>query len=230
MAYYQRQELLDRTLETIHNSKIKDYELILVDDASDEPLVCSDAHVVRIEKQDKWWHNPCIPFNLGFGIANGDVVIIQNPECMHMGDILSYVHNNIKEGQYFSFGCYSINEQETKELRVSKSPSIQDKAFGLDQRNGWYNHATFRPVGYHFCSAIMKSDLDKVGGFDERYARGISYDDDDFLYRVNDKGLSIKIINDPFVIHQYHPPFTYKKAGWQDLHAINKNLFKSIWL
>jgi GT2 family glycosyltransferase len=76
----------------------------------------------------------------------------------------------------------------------------------------------------------MKTDLDKVGGFDERYAKGISYDDDDFLYRVNDKGLSIKIVNDPFVIHQYHPPFTYKKEGWQDLHTINKNLFKSTWL
>jgi GT2 family glycosyltransferase len=202
----------------------------MVDDASPVPAKCNEAKIIRIEQKDKWWHNPCIPFNMAFKEAKGDVVIIQNPECIHMEDVLSYVHENIRDGLYLSFGCYAINEEETNKLRSGVYPNIYDKAFGLNTRNGWYNHATFRPVGYHFCTAITKSDLDKVGGFDERYAHGISYDDDDLVYRINDKNIEIKIVNHPFVIHQYHAPFTYMREGWQKLHTINKNLFKSLWL
>ena len=60
---------------------------------------------------------------------------------------------------------------------------------------------------YHFCSAMTKEDLDDLGGFDMRYAQGVGYDDNDFIYRVRLKGMTTKIIDNPFVIHQYHPPF-----------------------
>lgn len=53
MAYYQRQTLLNKTLESIHTSANKDYELIIVDDASAEPLVCDEAKIIRVDKKDK---------------------------------------------------------------------------------------------------------------------------------------------------------------------------------
>jgi len=230
MAYYDRQEQLNRTMASIRKSAITDYEVIIVDDASPVPVVCEGAKIIRIEPKDKWYHNPCIPFNLAFKHATGNIIIIQNPDCMHSGDILLHAYNNAKSGTYLSYGCYAINKEETEALRKGIYPSVYDKRFGVADRNGWYNNATHRPVGYHFCCAITRKDLDIVGGFDERYAHGISFDDDDLVYRINDKGIKINIINRPFVIHQYHTPFTYNKAGWKELHAINKKLFKETWL
>ncbi|WP_435523778.1 glycosyltransferase family 2 protein [Chryseobacterium indoltheticum] len=43
-----------------------------------------------------------------------------------------------------------------------------------------------------------------MGGFDERFAKGIAFDDNEFLYRVNLKGLEVQIVEDPIVLHQNH--------------------------
>lgn len=229
MTYYNRQEQLNRTIASIQKSAFKDYEIIIVDDASDIPCKCDVAKIIRIERKDKWWHNPCIPFNMAFKEAKGDVVVIQNPECMHYGDVLQYASEHIQPNVYLSFGCYALNEKETAVLRHNPTINIQDKRYGLEGRNGYYNHPALRPVGYHFCSVITKQDLDMLGGFDEAYAKGISFDDDDLVYKINDKGMQLKIIGYPIVVHQWHPPFTYKKEGWQQLHAINKKIFQNKW-
>lgn len=227
-AFFQRQDLWNRTLETIHKSSIKDYEIILIDDASEIPLVCDEAKIIRIEPKDKWYHNPCIPFNMGFKEATGDIIIIQNPECMHMGDVLKYASENVHNGLYISFGCYAINQDETRSLAKLKPITIGNYMFSTKHRNGWYNHPIHRPVGYHFCSAITREDLDKVGGFDERYANGVAFDDDAFIREVKRKGISVQITTNPYVIHQFHTHFSYDDPNvWKPLHAINQSLYGS---
>ena len=226
MAYYNRKGLLDKTLESIDKSRVKDYELIIVDDASDEPLVCECARVFRVEPEDKWYHNPCIPYNFGFKQAVGDVVIIQNPECYHVGDVLAYVEENIRPRLYISFGCYSISKEETNAFARGMFPTIADRTFSAQSRNGWYNHSIHRPKAYHFCTAITKTDLDKIGGFDERYANGVAFDDDALVRSIRQEQIEIQIINDPYVIHQYHHHFTYEDPKiWKPLHTINQNIF-----
>jgi len=230
MAFYNRQKLLDKTLESIDKSLIKDYELIIVDDASDEPLVCERAHIIRIEPKDKWYHNPCIPFNRGFRAAQGDVIVIQNPECYHVGDILAYVQNNIKRNLYLAFGCYAINGMETELFHEGKMPDIGDYKFAMNstnkaEYNGWYNHNRHRPVAYHFCSAITREDMFTLGGFDERYAHGVAFDDNEFIRRIKKK-MAVSIIHPPFVIHQYHHHFQYEDIKvWRPLHEKNQTLF-----
>jgi len=100
-----------------------------------------------------------------------------------------------------------------------------------DGGDGWYNHSIYRPVGYHFCSAIYKSQLDELGGFDERYAEGIAFDDNELLVRIQKKGLNIKIIDQITVLHQWH----YSSNNYQNLNASsliekNRQLFYNITL
>jgi len=226
MAYYNREQQLKKTLESIGRSRINDYEIIIVDDASTVPLKCPYAKVIRIEPRNKWYHNPCIPFNRGFKCATGDVVIIQNPECYHIGDILAYVEENIKPNLYITFGCYAINPNETVDFMDGISPELNNWMFRNPERNGWFNHSIYRPAAYHFCSAIMKKDLDLIGGFDERYAGGVSYDDDDLIRRIR-KQMEVTIVDDPYVLHQYHSPFCYMSKNMRVLHTRNKQLFNS---
>lgn len=225
-AFYNRQALLDKTLESIHKSSVQNYELIIVDDASAEPLVCDEAKIIRVDKKDKWYTCSAVAFNRGFREATGDIVIIQNPECYHVGDILKYVRDNIKNNQYYSFACYAINKDETSMFQDGIMPIIQNKRF--EDGNGWYNHSEYRPVGYHFCSAIMRRDLDKIGGFDERYSRGVAFDDDDFIRYIQTVGMDVKIINTPYVIHQFHTHFEMgKPSAWRPYHNKNLALFNS---
>jgi glycosyltransferase involved in cell wall biosynthesis len=229
VAYFNRQGLLDSTLESIHASEVKDYELIIVDDASDIPVVCDEAKIIRIEKKDKWWHNPCVPYNMGFKAATGDIVVIQNPECYHVGDVLAFVRDNAKLNRYLSFSCYALNRNDTWQLHHGEFPVIKDRVYKHPENNGWYNHPIHRPVMFHFCSAIMRDDLMQLRGFDERYAEGIGYDDDDFAARIKKRKMMLNIVEEPYVLHQFHEPMSYRVADMRILHQRNRNLFRSLW-
>ena len=71
-----------------------------------------------------------------------------------------------------------------------------------------------------------------MGGFDERYAKGIAFDDNEILLRIKRKGLTINIVDDPFVVHQHH----YSEFNWagitntQELLDKNKKLFNEVTL
>lgn len=227
MTYFARKALLDLTLKSITQSIVKDFEIIIVDDGSPEPLVCNQARVIRIDPENKWWHNPCIPYNIGFKEAKGDIIVIQNPECFHHNDVLLYAKNNTKPNIYLSFACYAINPQQTIDFKRGVCPEFEHKMFGGKEKNGWYNHSGHYNRGLHFCSSITRGDLDALGGFDERYANGVSFDDDAFIREIKRRDMDVQIIDEPFVIHQYHLPFTYRREGWKVLHEINKNIYET---
>lgn len=240
-AYYNRRKLFYNTLKTIEKSKYKnDIEIIVVDDASidehridDFPeLFDLDINVIRIDKSEKWWHNPCIPFNIGFKHVNSDIVIIQNPECLHYGDIIEFTINNIDNNKYLNFACYSVDNFLTEKISNINfdNPNINNfigkliyplnnKPASIDGMTSWYNHSIYRPHKLHFCSSITKNDLDDLKGFDEQYAKGIAYDDNDFLLRITRKKMDIKIIDNPYVIHQFHGNTQYGQLQ----HLVQKN-------
>jgi len=239
-AYHNRKKLFINTLKTINKFKgDKEVEVIAVDDCSSEEDRIEDLEgdfpflkVIRIEKENKWYINPCAVFNIGFKEAKGDVIIVQNPECIHVGEVINK-SSKINENEYLSFGCYSIDQNKTniltnfleKEFDLDTILNIIEpnhKPVTHDGDNGWYNHSLLRPVGYHFCSAITKKNLDDLGGFDERFAHGIAFDDNEILIRIQKKGLNIKIVNNPFVVHQWH----YSTHNYQHLNVhelIDKN-------
>jgi glycosyltransferase involved in cell wall biosynthesis len=209
-AYYNRKKLFINTLNSIKKTLHDDFEVIVVDDASNEENRLEDLkeeydflNVIRINPEDKWWINPCIPFNIGFKHIKGDFVILQNPECFHTKDIIKYVADNITENDYFSFGCYSLNKDKTNRIEEFESFTFENRGVSYDGEDSWYNHSKYRPVGYHFTSAISKRKLNLLNGFDERFANGLAYDDNEFLYRIN-KICNFKFIDDPFVLHQNH--------------------------
>lgn len=218
-AYYNRKHLFINTLKSIkaQNSKYL-LEVIAVDDGSEEKERLEDLviefpflKVIRLEKKNKWYHNSCIPFNIGFRAAKGDKIIIQNPECFHYGNILDYTENNLVQNTYLSFGCFSLDKDSTANI---DEIFTEKKISGIIEKNndfarndgdaGWYNHSIHRAKAYHFCTAITKKDLQSLGGFDERYALGIAYDDDEFLSRIKKKNLDIRFIDDELVLHQNH--------------------------
>jgi GT2 family glycosyltransferase len=216
-------------LESISSSQHNNFEIIAVDDASADNQSIADLpntfsslnlRVVRINKNAKWWVNPCMPNNIGFAVASGDVFIIQNPECLHMGDIISYTAKHMLSNKYIAFGCYaldnnktrqvvSVNGGATEELLKIISPTNDVLLEACPSMNRWYQHSKYSDRCLNFCTAISREDLEDLGGFDEEYAEGISYDDTEFIARVRKKGMDVGMVDNPFVLHQWHPPSDY---------------------
>jgi glycosyltransferase involved in cell wall biosynthesis len=234
MAYYNRKEQLRSTFESIKKTEHPNWELIIVDDASDQDHKLGNLFtksekkeynikIFKITKKEKSWINPCIAYNLGIKKATGDIIVLQNPECYHVGDILNFVNYNLEKREWLSFNCYgSPSFQFNKEILSMKNPKqIYEKINNLefkhggnsvvrDDVGGWLNHWDKHFVAYHYCAAIFKDDLFNYmnGGFNEDFKNAIGTDDDEFIKRLIYNKFSFTISeftdNNPFVFHQYH--------------------------
>jgi GT2 family glycosyltransferase len=262
MTHFNRAHLLERTLHTFTYNKTRDFEIVIVDDASEtdewEKLINLiseyEQHfkfkLFRTKETSKWYSNPCVPFNIGLKKAKGKIIIIQNPECLHVGNIIDYVHNRldkfdadetIPHRKFMTFACYNIDKNQTESLAPNPTPGEILKTINPVNNNpithceepGWYDHSKYRPLAYHWCNAIANEDFKKLKYFDERYAFGTAYDDDELAWRV--KKLLYPYnegIDNPLVIHQWHGLGNYYKnpnqAENQMKQDYNHKFFESI--
>jgi GT2 family glycosyltransferase len=215
MSYINRRGLLIETLKSIIRSEYKDIEVVIVDDTSEENERIEDLvnvypfiRVIRVEKEEKWYISGSMPWNRAIANCKGDIVIMQNPECLHVHDVLSYVAENADDTNYISMSVYSLDKILTNELPLKDN--LLEYFNTLPQQHvkeyiGWYNHSEYNKTYYPFCAVLTRKNMDELGGFDERYAAGVGFEDDDFINRITRMGLNKIICNDVSVIHQWHP-------------------------
>jgi GT2 family glycosyltransferase len=225
-TYYQREKQLLKTLESFRQYNY-DFDVVIVDDNSPDDIQLPELpfEVTIIKLREKNWINPAPTFNLGFEYAlksNPDIIIIQNAECYHVGDVVGYALKHVTEINYISFACYSLGKGEGVDLKkLNKYPATGNGD------SAWYNHSRYRPLALHFCNAISTSNLRKLNGFDERFAMGLGYEDDFLVYQVKLLGLKIQIVDNPFVFHQYHydvKAFDFDQALYNSTSALCQEL------
>lgn len=218
-SYYNRKQLFVETLKTIKKSSVKDIEFVVVDDGSDPPHRLENLQsqfpflkIIRLEKENKWYINPCVPFNIGIRATQGDKIVLQNPECLHVHDVLKCVDEELNDSNYISMSCYAVDSKQNRSVPKHNSHgtleefmrTLPQKVYIGGDNAGWYNHSRFRPTYFHFCSALTRNNMKKINGFDERMANGIGYDDDEIIQRIRMLGVEMIIKDDVSVIHQYH--------------------------
>jgi glycosyltransferase involved in cell wall biosynthesis len=214
MTYHNRLKLLMYTLSTIYKTQCVDYEVVIVDDFSDRANSLSKVQsefpnmkisVVKMADFSKTrdYCNPSIPFNVGFKYAIGEDILIQYPECSHVGDVLTHAVNTLTDDNYLSYHCYGSKPEDLLLLRTGHPITFHDNAFS-HHGGCWYNHKDSRPMGFPYVAAIKKKHLDNLGGFDEAYAHGIGYSNEEFIDRVKESGLVIEYVDEPYSIHQFH--------------------------
>lgn len=218
MPYYNRKKQLTHTLHSIEQSKHKNIEINIVDDCSDPG---HDISLLGFYEKINLYHfqeapsiNPVKPFNKAISMATGDIIILQSPECYHVGDVVSkaveLLSKQSKEPLYIVFACYGLSLVQTKNLHCGHT-SIPFSKQNVNDRNGrgdsWFEHSIYRPSMYHWCVALTKESMQILGGFDERYSNGIAYDDDEFLRRVKRAKMKIIQVESPLVYHQWHTKF-----------------------
>ncbi|QKF94410.1 glycosyltransferase family 2 [Fadolivirus algeromassiliense] len=234
MTTYNRPKQTYHTLDTISRSSYKNVQIVIVDDSEQpsldiETLKRYNMHIDYVTIKNKFWINPCINYNIGFKIAKGTKIIIQNSEVCHVGDIVTYVNDNLKQNQYLVFNVLALlNESYNNNLYISKDINLYVNELINKNEIQWYQHPKYRNKNYHFLTAINKLDLDKLNGFDYDFSMGYAYDDDELIYRVTNV-LKLDIINVDsnetklYGIHQWHSR-NYVSNLREPLIGINKIL------
>ena len=208
MPYYQRAVQLSNTLVSLqhHYGDRDDWELIIIEDCRDgsEALLYDTIQLYNANMAifvtayiNKDCHNPAPLFNQGVHRSVGKYVILTSPECFHQSNILAVMDDEFARQPdcYVVCACVSAaNESQ----QISKMEEFNFK-FHM-----WYQHSEHRDECYHFCTGLARDRYLEIGGFDERYAAGIAYDDDDFRDRVRATGIPFVRRNDAVVVHQKH--------------------------
>jgi len=239
MTYHNRPDQFDLTLRSIQEQGDPDLELIVVDDASDEDLKARhvldrlgvEAKLIEITEEEKYWVNPSVPYNMGFSEVTGDVVVIQNAEAAHVGQVFREIRCKVSTTTYIVAPCYSTTENEFHRLCGTKGgaeASIRS-VVEPNKRDQWYHHPQLFPKWYHFCSAMTTDNLQRLGGFNEAFAAGYCFEDNEFLLRIR-KRLKLTVdsmANGTYVIHQWHPK-NPAMCGGCDLWERNRKLYALI--
>lgn len=229
-AYHNRRESFINTLKSISKSKYsKDIEIVVTDDNSREdqriddlPLLFPNLFIkVLTVKGDHKWRNSCIAHNIAIRQATGNLILLQNPENYHVTDIISHAIDNLQHEEYYTYKVFALTQEQSKDLDKTIATVPFESITGCGCENGWYNHPQWRAGYYHFVSAIWADVLQKdLNGFDERYANGWGFEDDDLIIRINNRGLKKSIVNDHLALHQWHKPTP--AAGTEGLPASNE--------
>ena len=250
MTYYERLNQIINTLDTIEESNYqKDLiEVICFDDrSSKEPLILDlSKYTYKIKiiygnfERDESIINSVYSYNNLFKYINSEFVIIQNSECMHIGDIIKYTVENINKNNLISFPCWSSsNEELNTELFINRHNSnninsiIENKWTELidypKEYRGWYNHKLLRPQCLHFCNSLHIETFKKVGIFNTKLYNLLGFDDNDLSERImfnENIDITIPDHSDVFVVHQYHGK--YNKARPTELFLSCYDKYRSM--
>lgn len=124
MPYFERPELLRVSLLAMHRVyRSKQFEVVVVDDFSHPTLrpmipdgLSFSVTVVTLESKNGI--NPCVPYNIGAGVAKGDYLVLTSPEVVPTRDIL--------------FEADAILEREA--FPTARPPYILFEVFGLTDK------------------------------------------------------------------------------------------------
>ena len=236
IPYFNKRHLLLNTLKSINHFRGEyPIEVIIVDDTSSPDQRITDVkamfpklniNLIVVQRSPITWRGPTVAYNIGFNAAKGDVILINGTDCLHMGDIISYVFSKLPLNSYISFSAYkgmflpdgifhTLNWDDPAKMEITA------KYFKTEVKENWHVHSRFFYYLIPFCAAIATEDMEKLSGMDERFERGIEYDDNDFVDRVINMGLDVFLIDEPFCVHQKHPLTNYS-------NNINKTLYTQL--
>lgn len=243
MPYYNRKKLLYNMLHSYRKSSlINDCEFIIVDDASDDSENIYDIYDIfpdldikafKYTKEEKWWKCPVIPINRSINESSGDIIILTGSDIFPMCDIPLHVSEQISKNSYLVYGTYALNDRQTNDLHKQfnirydyADINIQKSFMEFNGDSGWVQHSFYRNACYNFCTAIMREDLIKLGGFNEEFSHGIAWGDLDFILKVRKNNMNIKVFDEQYCYHQYHYNIPYLNT---ELSQKNRNLIFKIW-
>lgn len=231
MPYYHRPEQLHNTLLSYlhHYWHRSDFEILIVEDPKnrkEEKYHTAFLDVVNEFKEHLPLDiincsirtiNPGPLYNYVVGQSIGEFLVLTSPECFHLTNVLSGLDEEFAKNRATYIVC-ACREIEQIGRRLADFNKLTFKPIS------WYQHSVERDVKYHFCSALAYDYFVKIGGFDEDFASGLCFDDDDFRDRIA-LLLNVKCRDDLVVLHQAHERVFGRYRDFKALVKRNQDLY-----
>jgi GT2 family glycosyltransferase len=210
---------LARCLSSIYQHEADDFEVVVVDNASQDgsaDLVAKEFAAARLLR-NKRNTGFAAAANLGADAAAGDVVLFLNPDSELTADAFSapaaLLRNNPDIG---ALGIKVLNPDGSLQLSVRRFPGLNTALFNryslftrLLPRNRYsssylmtdWDHAQISDVDWLSGACLMttRAVLDRVGPFDEGFFWG--FEDVDFCQRLHRAGLRVVYDPETSVVH-----------------------------
>jgi hypothetical protein len=221
------------TLKTMENSINKNIQVIIVDDSDCDQIDASILSIypftidlIKINRENKCWHNPLVNYNIGFKFIKGCKVVIQNAEVCHIGDVLEFIkHKVVEDDKYYVFDVKSSASYEANE-EIYRSDTNSIEIYNKNIYDLWYNHGKHRTKNYHFLTALNKATFDKINNFGYDCTMSSCYDDDELLIKIISKKISIlNVINEESNVGGLHLYHGKAPNTWDNGVEMNEMLF-----
>lgn len=206
---YNEENSIGDCIDSLLKQSVKDVEIIIVDDDStDRSVEVAKDFPVKILFQKHLGAG--MARNLGASVASGEILVFVDADMTFDHEFIEKLTKPIRDGE--AIGTFS------KEEYVLNKNNVWSKCWNINRnlpvgRMHPNNYPDKQPV----FRAILKSEFDKVKGFD-----GIGYVDDHTLA----KKLGVEAVNAPNAVFYHKNPENldeiYQQARW-----IGKSEFKN---
>jgi glycosyltransferase involved in cell wall biosynthesis len=200
---------LHRTLGSIFRQDPPfDWEVCVCDDGSpetDTARICRE-YGVKYTRRDRQpgFRNQCIPRNISYRMATGDIVISQADDVVHVTDnAIERLVDELKPGTFVIANVFNTDPLGNKVL-----------SYGITEYIG-----PSRKKPFFFLGSLFRNDIYRVGGNDEEFDVAPAFEDDWFGDCLI-KGLGLTPVYTANVVghHIDHPrPFVYQDTVPADM-------------
>lgn len=186
--------MLRQCLSCLADSTYRNFEVIVVDDASSDETVSvahqgANSHVLSLEKQS----GPAAARNFGASSASGEYILFLDADvCVHVDTLKKIVEKvEANPDTHAIFGSYDTAPHELN--IVSQYRNLMHH---FVHQTGEEEASTF----WAGCGLVKRSVFNKVGGFDANYSRPC-IEDIEFGIRMREKGFRIRLEKEIQVTH-----------------------------
>lgn len=190
---YNAEGTLRKTLEALRASEYRDFEVILVDDAStDRSLEIARGYDCRTVRQEMN-RGPSAARNRGAREARGNIFFFTDSDVMVLRDTVGKIVKTFERNPDYGaiIGSYTIDTP------------CRDFFSTFKNLVHHYTHQNSQETAITFwagCGAVRREAFEAVKGFDERY-RLASVEDIELGYRLTKAGYKILLAKDVQVTH-----------------------------
>jgi len=149
-------EQLNATLKSISKTIYLNYEIIIFNKSKDIlnfPNIKIISNKSQIEE------------------SSGEILIFQNSNCCHVGDILTVSNCILKENDYLFFNTYLLNDydknkkiyelifEKNEKEKEWKPETLKNILKDLNEEKNWLTHFYYKKKYYPFCVAVYKKNI-----------------------------------------------------------------------